>query len=585
MGLIRRAMIFTILGTMFLGIAAVNAQVDATLPQFKSGASVMMGIPVDFNILDQRVGAIYNVVESDDNHIVWKFTGSTGDWAFVFADGRIVVASTTNFDLATKDTTYKELNDVIDMLNVVNPELVNGDARNNALDAAMYYANDSGIYHRIKYQFSSNFDFTLMVPECTVKMARLTITGCDDKDYPSGGCLVTSEGAGQYYNIDGIDVTSCYTCPGCCDVPTKDIAKEIPSGLHKIKARSINNAHTMTIEIITSPMPPKDFVLYGPKYIPWINETPNSMDLQALQTIIDPPPTHPNCTSPLPGGIIGIDPTSHPKVKVNVFVNTSCAKSGELKREDFNVKENDKDVTIDSAYFTGNASGEKLDLAIVFDDTSSMGGEIKGMKSKVQDLIDQIKASEIDADYSLVSFKDSASIKTKWTNDSDVFKKYVNSLNASGGGDEREDSMDAIETILSMGFRQDAQKVILVITDAHAHSKGDGTAYSNYTKEELMKDLSDKGVIFIPVSPIFKSSTTYVDLMEVANEMQSMWIDINSADFSTILEQFKSIITGTYVLEYTSPDLTPNTNRNVSVTVCRPGCAEGSTLASYTTKA
>ena len=49
---------------VFLGIAAVDAQVHATLPQFKSGASVMMGLPVDSKILNQRVGAIYDVVES-----------------------------------------------------------------------------------------------------------------------------------------------------------------------------------------------------------------------------------------------------------------------------------------------------------------------------------------------------------------------------------------------------------------------------------------------------------------------------------------------------------------------------------------
>lgn len=39
MSLIRRAMIFAILGTMFLGIAAINAQVDAELPQFKSAGT------------------------------------------------------------------------------------------------------------------------------------------------------------------------------------------------------------------------------------------------------------------------------------------------------------------------------------------------------------------------------------------------------------------------------------------------------------------------------------------------------------------------------------------------------------------
>jgi len=141
MGLIRLTMIFAILGTMFLGIAAVNAQVNAELPQFKSGASVMMGVPVDFNILNQRVGAIYYVLESDDSHIVWKLTGTTGDWAFVFSDGRIIVTSTVDFNLDAKDTLTKELNDVMDMLNLVNAG-ISSEARSNAIDLAVYYASE-----------------------------------------------------------------------------------------------------------------------------------------------------------------------------------------------------------------------------------------------------------------------------------------------------------------------------------------------------------------------------------------------------------------------------------------------------------
>lgn len=289
-------------------------------------------------------------------------------------------------------------------------------------------------------------------------------------------------------------------------------------------------------------------------------------------------------TGTFPGGIIGIDPTFFPKVKVNVFVNTTCAKSGKLKKDDFNVQESGKNMANDSIYFTGNASGRRLDLAIAFDDTGSMGEEISAMKSKVQGLIDQIKTSGMDSRYSLVSFKDSYSIKANWTSDPVAFKASVNSLQSLGGGDEPEVSLDAIESVLSMGFRPDAQKVIILITDAHAHHNGDNTTYSLYSKDEVMKNLMDSGVIFIPVSPTFRDSSEYVDLRDMANEMQSMWIDINSADFSTILERLKGIITGIYVIAYTSPDLSYNTERNITVSVNEPSCdgAVGSATVTYT---
>jgi len=268
-----------------LGIAAVDAQVHATLPQFKSGASVMMGVPVDFNILDQRVGAIYDAVESDESHIVWKFTGSTGDWAFVFADGRIVVASTVDLDIAAKDTLTKELNDAMDMLNIVDAGIT-GEARNNALESVVYYANDPDIYHKIKYAFIGNFDFTLLVPDCMVKRARLNVEGCEKTTYTSGI-------SGQYYYIDDVDVLKCeIDCRGvclnvpCCRAGYQDITDKMVPGLHKISGRA-SSQHTMIFEIITSSKPNKEFVLYGPSYIPWVNETSKSMDLQELKKILE----------------------------------------------------------------------------------------------------------------------------------------------------------------------------------------------------------------------------------------------------------------------------------------------------------
>jgi len=225
MGLIRRAMIFAILGTMFLGIAAVNAQVSTELPQFKSGASVMMGVPVDFNILNQRVGAIYEVMESDKSHIVWKFTGSTGDWAFVFADGRIIVASTVDFNLAAKDTLAKELNDAMDMINLVGGAITN-EARASALDSAIYYSSEEGIYHRLKYSSGGNFDLTLVVPESNIKKARLIELPLSKPD-PSG----------TFYYIDGKILES-----STWDHDERgwfvDITDKIPMGTHKFSTTS-----------------------------------------------------------------------------------------------------------------------------------------------------------------------------------------------------------------------------------------------------------------------------------------------------------------------------------------------------------
>jgi len=280
--------------------------------------------------------------------------------------------------------------------------------------------------------------------------------------------------------------------------------------------------------------------------------------------------------------ILGIDLIAYPEIKINIFVDRFCAIAGNLHKEDFKVEEDGSEVAIDDFYFMGNASGQKLDLAVVFDDTNSMRPEIGAMKSNVRDLTDSIDAAGIDASYSLVSFGNDVSVRTEWTSDPTAFKGEVDALYVISGIDEPENPLDAIEAVLSMGFRSDAQKVILVITDNYAHHKDDGSGISSYTKDEVEADLEESGVILVVVSPEFEGSTEYVDMREVAEDTDSLWIDIESGDFLDVLEQFKGMLTGSYVIEYTSPARTTAGERILSVFVNAPECVDGVASSTYT---
>jgi hypothetical protein len=82
--------------------------------------------------------------------------------------------------------------------------------------------------------------------------------------------------------------------------------------------------------------------------------------------------------------ILGSDSISFPKIVVNIFVDKLCARTGFLKQNAFKVQENSTKVAIDNLYFSGNASSHKLDFALAFDDTGSMGEEISAMRSEVR---------------------------------------------------------------------------------------------------------------------------------------------------------------------------------------------------------
>jgi WD40 repeat protein len=291
--------------------------------------------------------------------------------------------------------------------------------------------------------------------------------------------------------------------------------------------------------------------------------------------------------------ILGIDPTAYPKIKVNIFVDELCAATGDLVKDDFTVEEDGTRVAIDNFYFTGRASGQKLDLAVVFDETDTMADEIRAMKSNVDDLTNKIKASDIDARYSLVSFENEVMPKIEWTADPEVFKREVNQLRAYGGFYKRpEDSLGGVAKALSFGFRPDAQKIIIVITDEPSMQRGDGWSNSTYHQDDVQQELLDAGVMLVAVSPDFRSRSIpsniprsdlplYADMRELAQNSGGLWINIYSADFSVILDQLEDIITGTYVIEYTSPATTTIGSRTVSVSVNAPDCVEGDASSTY----
>ena len=71
--------------------------------EFNSGISVQSN-----NVSSEVINKLYNglsrshdIVEHDDNHVIWIFT-NTGDWGYVFADGRMSVASASGLSFAGK---------------------------------------------------------------------------------------------------------------------------------------------------------------------------------------------------------------------------------------------------------------------------------------------------------------------------------------------------------------------------------------------------------------------------------------------------------------------------------------------------
>jgi hypothetical protein len=65
-----------------------------------------------------------------------------------------------------------------------------------------------------------------------------------------------------------------------------DITDKLLPGLHKVSSDLLRKSHTLIIEAFTTSAPPRKFVLYGPGYVPWINETGKSLTIDDMNILI-----------------------------------------------------------------------------------------------------------------------------------------------------------------------------------------------------------------------------------------------------------------------------------------------------------
>lgn len=265
--------------------------------------------------------------------------------------------------------------------------------------------------------------------------------------------------------------------------------------------------------------------------------------------------------------ITGINGVNFPYIMTYVTVNSNEGKSGALRQEDFQVYEDDVLMNITSFSFSDRTTASKLDLAIVFDDTGSMSDEINDTKKKVMELTESINLAGIDCQYALISFKDTVTVRQEWTSEPSVIKQAVDGLHASEGFDAPEANLDAIEAALKMGFRSDAQHMIIDITDDLTHYRGDGTPFSKYTISETTENLLNNGTSFILVGPtaVSGSFNEQNDMRELVKALggSGLFIDIHGDEFSTILDNIEGIITHTYTLGYFSPKQTADGSKRM----------------------
>ena len=250
------------------------------------------------------------------------------------------------------------------------------------------------------------------------------------------------------------------------------------------------------------------------------------------------------------GGSSLVTTDDYPYVTVHANVDTPGPEVERFDESRFAVRQDGEPTDIERVTFLG----DELDLVFVFDDTGSMSDEIEGAKEGVRFLTEEIDAQEMDARYSLVTFKNEPTVRTPFTRDAATVTSHVDDLYASGGGEIPEGNFDAIERALDLDYRPDAQRVMVDITDAPSHFDGDGSGVSDYTFDDVAEDLRESGATFVSVAPDVEDRRS--SAKSLSSAVGGFWTDISetrtgrTSNFESVLRRITDLLTSTYEIEF-----------------------------------
>lgn len=147
---------------------------------------------------------------------------------------------------------------------------------------------------------------------------------------------------------------------------------------------------------------------------------------------------------------------------------------------------------------------KKLDIAFILDVTGSMGDELGRIQQTLQDVVARIKSlpEAPELRLGLVAFRDRSddwvTRETDFTSDVSAFKKELDSLAASGGGDYPEAIQEALHTAVSDLAWDDGDtlRMAFLVGDAPPHL--DYAQDHKYTDEAL--NAASKGIKVFPLA-------------------------------------------------------------------------------------
>ena len=194
------------------------------------------------------------------------------------------------------------------------------------------------------------------------------------------------------------------------------------------------------------------------------------------------------------------------------------------------------------------ANNHPWDLVFVIDVTGSMQPQIDGVVNNINSFVSNLENRGIDYRLGLILFTDNIEKVYQPTTSVDVFLSWLKVVKAVGGGDEKENALEALVAITKrITFRPEANRVAILITDAPYHQKsekGDGT--TKETTESIIDSMNKHDIRVFTITPAKWKNYRYI-----SSKTRGTNYDIGY-NFSSVLENFTRQITNLFLVTYIS---------------------------------
>ena len=264
---------------------------------------------------------------------------------------------------------------------------------------------------------------------------------------------------------------------------------------------------------------------------------------------------------------------------------------GNLRPDNVKVFEDGKPAKI--LDFRGVGQGRPVDIVFVLDVTESMQPYIDAVKQNVIAFAQDLQANSRDYRLGLVTFEDyvvsaypdcNCAYRDSFTSDVKQFSDWVGGLHAGGGGDIPEDQLDALAYAAKFPFRPEAEGIIIIITDAPCHKRGDGPdrsgdqAYRDHhpdpnadvtslTGSDVAALLKKNGLTLYAVVPPPFIEPSYQEIVD-ATHGRSYNIITEEGRFPSLVREIGHSIATEYSLTYLTPrPIEDGTNRSVELKI------------------